>query len=787
MKIIDFPLHKKSVFISWLLSYFAVIAVCVSASSILYFQAEKIVADEMNEANTTLIQQIQQAIDSRLDDVRVLGNQIAMDKGLQEMYYLRDPLTNQDYYAALQTVQDFSILANANNFVQFFYTYFNRFDSYPSPEGTYNNNILMQTYFRNTNLSPAQLRSLENGTYYGKFMPLYDSAGVSGPKTIAYLKSLTFNDPDHIVTLFILFDESKLLDSIHNLNHIGQRTVYIIDSQNQVIAASRGKEAGQAPRNAEFERNAGLIYRKINGRKSAICYQKSTVNDWTYVTSVPVSIYKEKVEYLRQITYIGILLSLLLGGFIALFFSWKNYHPVGEIVSAISRILKKNENFSLNENNQRNELNFIREFIQSTQSERDKYFKGWKQNAAAVRNSFLNRLLKGDTSANLTRESISAAYNIRFATDWFAVLLFGIEDYHKFFDEPGFEARQIVMYAVSNVVEEIVSRKHPGLAVECSGMVACLVNPASDPGEESKKDLLSVAEESKRVLENKLGIYVTVSVSRIHLGVKNISQAYREAVGAMEYRIILGTGILIDCDKIKPTQRTYFYSLETERRMINSIKAGDYENAIVILDNIFRKNLTGEYLPTEMIRCFMFSLINTMVQAVNEISVLCESTFLDSLQVVERLLKCRTLPEMRTEMERILRNICGYIAKLRQTKRNDKLKYAVQQYVREHYREADMSIASIAEAFHMSANSLPRLYREQTGGSLLDYINRYRVQRSKELIKRGMSNTAVAEGVGYSNTHTFLRIFKKLEGITPGAFRNTYFSEELPGRGRLSP
>ena len=73
----------------------------------------------------------------------------------------------------------------------------------------------------------------------------------------------------------------------------------------------------------------------------------------------------------------------------------------------------------------------------------------------------------------------------------------------------------------------------------------------------------------------------------------------------------------------------------------------------------------------------------------------------------------------------------------------------------------------------MNPISLSRFFKEQSGVTLLEYLNQLRIQKSKELILQGLSNTMVAESVGYCNDHTFLRIFKKIEGVTPGMFRES--------------
>jgi len=65
-----------------------------------------------------------------------------------------------------------------------------------------------------------------------------------------------------------------------------------------------------------------------------------------------------------------------------------------------------------------------------------------------------------------------------------------------------------------------------------------------------------------------------------------------------------------------------------------------------------------------------------------------------------------------------------------------------------------------------------RTFKKYFGYSLTDYIHRQRLNHCKRLLAENKSVREVAEAVGYLDSKTLIRIFKKYEGITPGQFRN---------------
>jgi len=86
----------------------------------------------------------------------------------------------------------------------------------------------------------------------------------------------------------------------------------------------------------------------------------------------------------------------------------------------------------------------------------------------------------------------------------------------------------------------------------------------------------------------------------------------------------------------------------------------------------------------------------------------------------------------------------------------------------------DISLDEISEYFNMTSAYFSTLFKYYTGHNFKDYLNSYRVKVSKELLQSSnLKINEVAEKVGCNNVNTFIRIFKKYEGISPGQ----YFTE----------
>ena len=92
-------------------------------------------------------------------------------------------------------------------------------------------------------------------------------------------------------------------------------------------------------------------------------------------------------------------------------------------------------------------------------------------------------------------------------------------------------------------------------------------------------------------------------------------------------------------------------------------------------------------------------------------------------------------------------------------------------YIEAHLEEP-ISLRELAEMSHMNANYFSVLFKEHTGLTFSDYLTRRRVQRAKELIVgTTLSVNEISERVGYQTAKYFIKVFRKLEGMSPGQYR----------------
>ena len=95
---------------------------------------------------------------------------------------------------------------------------------------------------------------------------------------------------------------------------------------------------------------------------------------------------------------------------------------------------------------------------------------------------------------------------------------------------------------------------------------------------------------------------------------------------------------------------------------------------------------------------------------------------------------------------------------------------ALQQYLDTHYAEIN-SVGEVAEHFFYSREYVSRLFKKYYDTTILDYIHKLRISKSRALIADGMSIIDVCYAVGFSSLSTFIRAFRSITNMTPSEYR----------------
>jgi transcriptional regulator GlxA family with amidase domain len=102
-----------------------------------------------------------------------------------------------------------------------------------------------------------------------------------------------------------------------------------------------------------------------------------------------------------------------------------------------------------------------------------------------------------------------------------------------------------------------------------------------------------------------------------------------------------------------------------------------------------------------------------------------------------------------------------------------------QEFIENHFQDK-LTVEQLADMFALGRRSLERRFKKATNNTVVEYIQRVKVEAAKKSFETTMKNISeVMYDVGYTDTKAFRTIFRKIAGLSPIEYRNRYNKERV--------
>jgi len=254
-------------------------------------------------------------------------------------------------------------------------------------------------------------------------------------------------------------------------------------------------------------------------------------------------------------------------------------------------------------------------------------------------------------------------------------------------------------------------------------------------------------------------------ISGIRSGYDALPMLYAEARQALEHKFIVGPGQHHRKSQQQLDTSGVRSGIEAIRRfpamfeLLSAHKRKEYEGFLDHIEN-------GLHGDRKSLEAMLFRFVQWIGnQLIDDYDVEKPLT----VQATAKLAECDSLPDMLDE-------VTAYLAEITEQARerlqlSDEISKAIR-YIHQHYTE-NISLQAVADHVGLSVSYLSNLFKRELQISFVDYLNRYRIDRAKELLTdTNMKSYDIAVEVGFSPEYTyFSKVFKKVTGVNPNEYR----------------
>lgn len=452
----------------------------------------------------------------------------------------------------------------------------------------------------------------------------------------------------------------------------------------------------------------------------------------------------------------------------------RNYKPIESIMDILHAFSLQNKKLLMDRSGD-DELKFIEASMENLMEQTTKYQKLHEGDLIFKRRHFFQELVEGTRPISLSEwKSWTTELGIESEFTQMASVVVEIDKYAEFNDKYTHKDQYLLKFVISCIVEEIAEQHSRKVWKEWvfNHQLVVLFLFHDERKDYHENDVALMCREVKEWVKQNLDFTVTIGVGPFVHQIPDLPTSYEEALEVLRYKPTLGSSRVLHYWEtgMKPKGEAYTY-LHVVHALVQSFSSGDkWEDKF---EELFHE-LSARMYTSDEIASQMNYMIYSFSRKFQGLSMEYDELWRDEAmpQLEEVMGKYESLKDIKEQFYLTIQKLSKQLAVLRMDRSQYQLIQNVKQYLEERYKNPDLSLNQISDEFKLHPSYLSRAFKEEMGEKFIDYLVRIRMDHAKKILKEtSLSIQEVADQVGYTRSISFIRVFKKLNGCTPGDYR----------------
>ncbi len=429
------------------------------------------------------------------------------------------------------------------------------------------------------------------------------------------------------------------------------------------------------------------------------------------------------------------LLALLIGGSLVYYFSRRNVQPIIELGQELQTAVEVQKNLQEVVDSQRPIIctSYVRQLLSGTATSEDEV--AYMENYLGIADSSYYNVLY-------------IVYYNNFGDNTETALPGGVESVE--------ELEKIIEKALENFFDAPLfffspSDRTYSVLLHCS--------------EDEEKDLILKINNCILRLHDYLldtyDIWLFAGIGRNTDSLMNVWECYQQASEAVSYTT--KNYIFFPYEFIKKDSNVFYYPPEISTKLIHFISTGNTPQVLELFNLIHQENIEERSLPVNLLKYLLSDIRNTLLKAR---FALPQDADPEAVKALDERFNEHLTFKLCEDLALSLCNLFG-------NKEDDNtLSATIEKYIKENYKDPSLGLNKISDEFQISESYFSHMFKEKTGVNFSTYLENIRMTEAARLIKEtDISLNELYIAVGYNNSNTFRRAFKKVYGVTPSAMR----------------
>lgn len=292
-------------------------------------------------------------------------------------------------------------------------------------------------------------------------------------------------------------------------------------------------------------------------------------------------------------------------------------------------------------------------------------------------------------------------------------------------------------------------------------------------GEHDKARIVDLCSTIIGNVSEMLQLHVSITLSDRIQDIHNFYYVYESLLELHEMRFYVGEGVLIQTVELHKFNELHYDALDFHVKMIDAIRRREFDEMTSLCEDTLMY-MKENFIKPEYVRSFFIFILNNIEG--NEIERGIKTSF-PFEKILDRLSKCETIDKLSEVLDEAFFAIEQWIIDNQQNRyRQDIIE--ILGYIDQNYTKK-INLKMIADKFNINESYLSRMFKNDTGKNVIQYINEKKMKRALQLLSDSSKTIKETAGaVGIDDQFYFNKVFKKYYNISPSAFRRKLKEKE---------
>ncbi|WP_438447842.1 helix-turn-helix domain-containing protein [Gorillibacterium sp. sgz5001074] len=511
---------------------------------------------------------------------------------------------------------------------------------------------------------------------------------------------------------------------------------------------------------------------KASGKEVTVL--KSAYTGWTFTGGIRSDSLFGVISTMSRIYFLLGFLAVVLGVVMLTITSQRNYKPIELILNRIQTYTNKKKGELLSGKGV-DDYQFIDSAFENLVEVANSFEAKYGENLIYRKKVLLLRLMEGEQT--LSREEWEEEMEKLGLPGEYRELAVGVvevDQYSAFTSAYTNRDQVLLKYVIASVFQELAQEAKLRVMAEWLSPDRLSLLFLSDAGSTVEAEALYAAVCRKAVdwVRKNLSHTITVGLSPVSLRMEELAVLRQNGEKALQLKITYGGNRLITYREV-PEDKGGDLSrpLQLIRPLVQALRKGEeWEGPLTQLFEAVRSGFLSKEDLNGLFRFLLFNLSQEMSTQSQEMQQYWQATAAPRLD--KALETSESLEELESAWTEELTEIMGQVSAFRKRKVNSLLIHKVKQYLQVHYANPDLSLNHLSDEFQYSTAYLSTMFKEEFGEKFVDYLVRIRMEQAQQLLLETDDPIQdIALRVGYNHSISFIRMFKKWSGMTPGDYR----------------